>query len=54
MKAATIVLDVNFPFLRVSIHAAREGGDVRSMGDDSDDMVSIHAAREGGDTAKVF
>ena len=34
----------------VSIHAAREGGDVHGGGHEPDHLyVSIHAAREGGD-----
>ena len=33
----------------ISIHAAREGGDKRGMGNDEHIIISIHAAREGGD-----
>ena len=36
---------------RISIHAAREGGDVDSVNANHGDIISIHAAREGGDTA---
>ncbi len=35
---------------RISIHAAREGGDLEELGLAYDfDEISIHAAREGGD-----
>ena len=37
----------------ISIHAAREGGDI-SLGAESRSMlISIHAAREGGDTGRM-
>ena len=50
MKAATIPGFVQLSSAKISIHAAREGGD----GTPSDDNlsitgISIHAAREGGD-----
>ena len=49
MKAATL-----FPILceglsRISIHAAREGGDLMLIPLAFADSISIHAAREGGD-----
>ena len=34
---------------RISIHAAREGGDYRASGKSLPIFISIHAAREGGD-----
>ena len=37
--------------LRISIHAAREGGDVRFCIGHTRVDISIHAAREGGDAA---
>ena len=33
----------------ISIHAAREGGDILNAGQDPYIGISIHAAREGGD-----
>ena len=36
---------------RISIHAAREGGDAENLGHDCNQAISIHAAREGGDAA---
>ena len=33
----------------ISIHAAREGGDLVNGGGNVTDQISIHAAREGGD-----
>ena len=33
----------------ISIHAAREGGDVYVLGTAELTAISIHAAREGGD-----
>ena len=33
----------------ISIHAAREGGDVDGVNANHGDIISIHAAREGGD-----
>ena len=35
---------------RISIHAAREGGDGRVVSRSLKMYISIHAAREGGDT----
>ena len=50
MKAATKVSSNNFLSNRVSIHAAREGGDCFDGKALFYYDVSIHAAREGGDT----
>ena len=36
-------------FRKISIHAAREGGDVKFAEIDRKNEISIHAAREGGD-----
>ena len=33
----------------ISIHAAREGGDVKQIKNSGANIISIHAAREGGD-----
>ena len=33
----------------ISIHAAREGGDVSKIKNSGANIISIHAAREGGD-----
>ena len=38
-----------FVQFRISIHAAREGGDVYDDWVGSNRVISIHAAREGGD-----
>ena len=37
------------PMYRISIHAAREGGDVETQAGGFTCKISIHAAREGGD-----
>ena len=37
--------------LRISIHAAREGGDDVGTPSNTEAEISIHAAREGGDAA---
>ena len=34
---------------RISIHAAREGGDMQAPFQKRLSLISIHAAREGGD-----
>ena len=49
MKAATFQQRKGFVGLCISIHAAREGGDVWDMKQQSEFGISIHAAREGGD-----
>ena len=50
MKAATLYLRYILNYEVISIHAAREGGDLKvfkSVGRHF--CISIHAAREGGD-----
>ena len=49
MKAATIKLIIVRHNFTISIHAAREGGDVRKAKQHITRAISIHAAREGGD-----
>ena len=49
VKAATTPTKLTFIGYDVSIHAAREGGDVHSADKAIYVRVSIHAAREGGD-----
>ena len=50
VKAATSeLLSINCP-ADISIHAAREGGDVADGVPATFEDISIHAAREGGDT----
>ena len=50
VKAATFAVAVNYIFRWIiSIHAAREGGDVTLNRVRSISGISIHAAREGGD-----
>ena len=51
MKAATVTLADYKAALRISIHAAREGGDVTGYHYTNGVDISIHAAREGGDAA---
>ena len=53
MKAATILLGRLVELLLISIHAAREGGDMRWIPLRSYRAISIHAAREGGDVRFV-
>ena len=53
MKAAT---DTNNKFdktTRISIHAAREGGDTEYNLPKLEGTISIHAAREGGDPVMI-
>ena len=52
MKAATIVEHQHRNRVRISIHAAREGGDKRLKRYFTKSSISIHAAREGGDVIK--
>ena len=53
MKAATLG-DVYYnPETDISIHAAREGGDVTASGITGVTTISIHAAREGGDPVMI-
>ena len=53
MKAATVSEQTAPSGWRISIHAAREGGDMTTnyMCNEWLD-ISIHAAREGGDAAR--
>ena len=50
MKAATKVKGNMFYINDISIHAAREGGDVINEIMNEHKSISIHAAREGGDS----
>ena len=53
MKAATFTHYKSSVIVRISIHAAREGGDDVKSSFAYYPNISIHAAREGGDfTAK--
>ena len=45
---------VDFPNLRISIHAPREGGDFRVITQLKELVISIHAPREGGDCATIL
>ena len=49
MKAATLCRGCQYASNIISIHAAREGGDVTASGITGVTTISIHAAREGGD-----
>ena len=49
MKAATISGAIQDAAQKISIHAAREGGDVYKNERLRRRYISIHAAREGGD-----
>ena len=49
MKAATTLCQSQTPLYIISIHAAREGGDLMLIPLALADSISIHAAREGGD-----
>ncbi len=50
MKAATTALKAEREHYKISIHAAREGGDgMRAVTYTHRPKISIHAAREGGD-----
>ena len=49
MKAATYYSWRFLPDAGISIHAAREGGDLLQKLFVPDGQISIHAAREGGD-----
>ena len=51
MKAATILQIAQLFHHKISIHAAREGGDALKSLTRKGYLISIHAAREGGDTA---
>ena len=49
VKAATCFLCVLSVLCYISIHAAREGGDISATILTESVIISIHAAREGGD-----
>ena len=49
MKAATEGACMCVPPYKISIHAAREGGDDENGNEIEKEVISIHAAREGGD-----
>ena len=49
VKAATITQRFRKEAERISIHAAREGGDIEEIFVNIANAISIHAAREGGD-----
>ena len=49
MKAATVFSRLVPILLSISIHAAREGGDLYLRYILNCEVISIHAAREGGD-----
>ena len=49
MKAATYATIVYPESAPISIHAAREGGDIDEIQTEFNSLISIHAAREGGD-----
>ena len=49
MKAATTDMGILGTTAAISIHAAREGGDIYSRSHIAHYTISIHAAREGGD-----
>ena len=49
VKAATIDINYEHTLYFISIHAAREGGDISDKIHVTFTVISIHAAREGGD-----
>ena len=49
VKAATLLLRLLLLPFKISIHAAREGGDAAWTAKSAEIRISIHAAREGGD-----
>ena len=49
MKAATAAFILDIFREEISIHAAREGGDISATILTESVIISIHAAREGGD-----
>ena len=53
VKAATFTFRCRSPLVVISIHAAREGGDVLDVIFKVVNDISIHAAREGGDKNPV-
>ena len=53
MKAATILQIAQLFHHKISIHAAREGGDCKAPASETAKTISIHAAREGGDMCEM-
>ena len=53
MKAATGKSDRKSGKGVISIHAAREGGDMMYLDENGNEIISIHAAREGGDRKRT-
>ena len=53
MKAATPEVRIADHIGKISIHAAREGGDEGLIFVSRDIDISIHAAREGGDQGET-
>ena len=53
VKAATFISIVTFRLCAISIHAAREGGDLAYGVVITRLTISIHAAREGGDPSSI-
>ena len=49
VKAATAMIALACYIVKISIHAAREGGDSLDTQTQPNYLISIHAAREGGD-----
>ena len=49
VKAATVHSADKAMYVKISIHAAREGGDFFDFCKPEPHEISIHAAREGGD-----
>ena len=49
MKAATLFKPLVLCVYKISIQAAREGGDRKKSNNTANNSISIHAAREGGD-----
>ena len=54
VKAATLSPAHRGQKVFISIHAAREGGDIKHGDNPVDLDISIHAAREGGDCKRLF
>ena len=54
MKAATVDTDYHYTKQAISIHAAREGGDLANLFNSGRHGISIHAAREGGDVQSAY
>ena len=46
--------NINMKRTKISIHAAREGGDVIALCQNKFYGISIHAAREGGDAVEYI